>query len=103
MYELSKNKDEEIYQESRNEKLEKLKVHDLRVDEKLFKKILNDNKVDVKNLLKIKKYDKRPNHMMDPVLDDAVYALMAKYDLEQFKSAKSFFNGFIQNNKDVDS
>ena len=103
MYELSKNKDEEIYQESRNEKLEKLKVHDLRVDEKLFKKILNDNKVDVKNLLKIKNYDKRPNHMMDPVLDDAVYALMAKYDLEQFKSAKSFFNGFIQNNKDVDS
>ena len=35
--ELSK---EESYQESRNEKLEKLKVHDLRVDEKLFKKFL---------------------------------------------------------------
>ena len=49
MYELSKKKDEEIYQESRNEKLEKLKVHDLIVDEILFKKFLNDNKGDVKS------------------------------------------------------
>ena len=35
-----KEKEEESYQESRNEKLGKLKVHDLRVDEKLFKKFL---------------------------------------------------------------
>ena len=35
--ELSKEKEEESYKESRNEKLEKLKVDDLRVDEKLFK------------------------------------------------------------------
>ena len=47
--ELSKEKEEESYKESRNEKLEKLKVDDLRVDEKLFKKSLNDNKEDVKN------------------------------------------------------
>ena len=49
MDELSKEKEEESYKESRNEKLEKLKVDDLRVDEKLFKKSLNDNKGDVKN------------------------------------------------------
>ena len=36
--ELSKEKEEESCKESRNEKLEKLKVDDLRVDEKLFKK-----------------------------------------------------------------
>ena len=47
--ELSKEKEEESYKESRNEKLEKLKVDDLRVDEKLFKKSLNDNEGDVKN------------------------------------------------------
>ena len=99
--ELSKEKEEESYQESRNEKLEKLKVHDLRVDEKLFKRFLNDNMGDAKKLLKMKKYDKRPKHMMDPILDDEIYALMSKYDLEQFKGAKSIFNGFIQNNKDI--
>ena len=35
--EYSKEKEEESYKESRNEKLEKLKVDDLGVDEKLFK------------------------------------------------------------------
>ena len=49
----------------------------------------------------MKKYDKRPKHMMDPILDDALYALMSKYDLEQSEGAKSIFNGFIQNNKDI--
>ena len=53
--ELSKEKEEESYQESRNEKLEKLKVHDLRVDEKLFKRFLNDNTGDVKKILKNEK------------------------------------------------
>ena len=53
--ELSKEKEEESYQKSRNEKLEKLKVHDLRVDEKLFKNFLNDNKGDVEKFLKMKK------------------------------------------------
>ena len=101
--ELSKEKEEESYQESRNKKLEKLKVHDLRVDEKLFKRFLNDNKGDVKKFLKMKKYDKRPKHMMDSILDDAIYASMSKYVLEQFKCAKSIFNGFIQNNKDIAS
>ena len=101
--ELSKEKEEESYQESGNEELEKLKVHDSRVDEKLFKKFLNDNKGDVKKFLKMKKCDKRPKHMMDPILDDAIYALMSKYDLEQFGGAKSIFNGFIQNNKDISS
>ena len=43
---MSKEKEEEIYHESRNEKL---KVHDLTVDEKLFKKFLNDDKGDVKS------------------------------------------------------
>ena len=99
--ELSKKKEEESYQESRNENLEKLKVHDLRVDDKLFKRFRNDNKRDVKKFLKMQKYDKRPKHMMDPILDDEIYALMSKYDLEQFKGAKSIFNGFIQNNKDI--
>ena len=99
--ELSTEKEEESYQESRNEKLEKLKVHDLSVDEKLFKRFLNDNKGDVKKFLKMKKYDKRPKHMMDSILDDEIYALMPKYDLEQFEGAKSIFNGFIQNNKDI--
>ena len=101
--ELSKEKEEESYQESRNEKLEKLKVHNFRVDEKLFKKFLNHNKGDVKKFLKMKKYGKRPKHMMDPILDDVIYALMSKYDLEQFEGAKSIFNGFIQNNKDIGS
>ena len=73
------------------------------MDEKLFKKFLNDNKGDVKKFLKMKKYDKRPKHMMDPILDDELYALMSKYDLEQFEGAKSIFNGFIQNNKDIGS
>ena len=73
------------------------------MDEKLFKKFLNDNKGDVKKFLKMKKCDKRPKHMMDPILDDAIYALMSKYDLEQFGGAKSIFNGFIQNNKDIGS
>ena len=50
--ELCKEKEEESYQESRNENLEKLKVHDLRLDEKLFKKFLNDNKGDFKKFLK---------------------------------------------------
>ena len=50
--ELSKEKEEESYQESRNEKLEKLKLHDLRVDEKLFERFLNDSKGDVKKFLK---------------------------------------------------
>ena len=53
--ELSKEKEEESHQESRNEKLEKLKVHDLRVDEKLFKRFLNDNTGDVKKILKNEK------------------------------------------------
>ena len=101
MDELSKEKEEESYQESRNEKLGKLKVHDLGVHEKLFKRFLNDNKGDAQKFLKMKKYDKRPKHMMDPILDDEIYALMSKYDLEQFKGAKSIFNGFIQNNKDI--
>ena len=99
--ELSKEKEEENYQESSNKKLEKLKLHGLRVDEKLFKKFLNDNKEDVKKFLKMKNHNKRPKHMMDPILDDEIYALMSKYDLEQFKGAKSIFNGFIQNNKDI--
>ena len=73
----------------------------MRVDEILFKKFLNDNKGDVKKFLKMKKYDKRPKHMMDPVLDDAIYVLMSKYDLKQFEGAKNIFNGFIQNNKDI--
>ena len=94
--ELSKEKEEESYQESRNEKLEKLKVHDLRVDEKLFKRFLNDNKGDVKKFLKMKKYDKRPKDMMDPVLDDEIYALMSKYDLEQFEGAKSMLMGLFK-------
>ena len=46
---MSKEKEEEIYQDSRNEKLEKLKVHDLIVDQIVFKKFLNDNKGDVKS------------------------------------------------------
>ena len=45
---LPKEKEEESYKKSRNENLEKLKVDDLRVDDKLFKKFLNDNKGDVK-------------------------------------------------------
>ena len=49
----------------------------------------------------MKKYDKRPKHMMDPILDDELYALMSKYDLEQFEGAKSIFNGFVENNKDI--
>ena len=53
--ELSREKEEESYQESRNKKLEKLKVHDLRVDEKLFKRFLNDNTGDVKKILKNEK------------------------------------------------
>ena len=53
--------------------------------------------------LKMKKYDKRPKYMMDPILDDAIYVLMSKYNLEQFEGAKSIFNGFIQNNKDIGS
>ena len=53
--ELSKEKEEESYQESRNKKLEKLKVRDLRVDEKLFKRFLNDNTGDVKKILKNEK------------------------------------------------
>ena len=71
----------------------------MRVAEKLFKRFLNDNKGDVKQFLKMKKYDKRPTHMMDPILDDKIYALISKYDLEQFEGAKSFLNGFVQNNK----
>ena len=71
------------------------------MDEKLFKRFLNDNKGDVKKFLKMKKYDKRPKHMMESILDDEIYALMPKYDLEQFEGAKSIFNGFIQNNKDI--
>ena len=43
----------------------------------------------------MKKYDKRSKQMMDSILDDAIYALMSKYDLEQFESAKSIFNGLI--------
>ena len=51
----------------------------------------------------MKKYDKRSKHMMDPNLDDAIYVLMSKYNLEQFEGAKSIFNDFIQNNKDIGS
>ena len=94
-------KEEECYKESRNEKLEKLKVDDLRVGEKLFEKFLNDNKGDVQKFLKIKIYDKRPMHMMDPILDDIIYGLMSKYNLEQFERAKNIFNWFIQNKKDI--
>ena len=75
----------------------------MRVDEKLFKKFLNDNKGDVKKFLKMKKCDKRPKHMMDSIPDDAIYASMSKYDLEQLEGAKSIFNEFIQNNKDISS
>ena len=71
------------------------------MDEKLFKKFLNYNKGAVKKFLKMKKYGKRPTHMMDPILDDEIYALISKYNLEQFEGAKSIFNGFIQNNKDI--
>ena len=49
----------------------------------------------------MKKYGKRPKHVIDPILDDEIYALMSKYDLEQFEAAKSIFNRFIQNNKDI--
>ena len=42
-------------------------------------------------------------HMMDLILDDAFYGLMSKYDLEQIKGAKSIFNWFMQNNKDIGS
>ena len=49
----------------------------------------------------MEKYDKRPKHMMDPILDDAIYTLMSKYDLQQFEGAKSIFHGFIQNNEDI--
>ena len=101
--ELSKQKDKESYQESTKEKLEKLRVHDLTVDQKSFQKFLNDNKVDVKKLLKMKKYDIRPKHMMDPILDDEIYALTSKYDLEQFEGVKSIVNGFIQINKHIGS
>ena len=49
MDELTKEKEEENHKESRNEKLEKLKVDNLRVGEKPFKKLRKDNKGDVKN------------------------------------------------------
>ena len=65
---------------------------------KLFKKFLNDNKGDVKKILKIKKYNKRPMHMMVPILDDVIYELMSEYDLEKFEGTKSIFNGFSQIN-----
>ena len=39
--------------------------------------------------------------MMDCILDDAIYVLMSKYNLEQFEGTKSIFN--IQNNKDIGS
>ena len=64
---------------------------------------LNDNKGDVKKFFKMKKDGKRPKNMMDPILDNEIYALISKYDLEQFEGAKSIFNGFIQNNKDIGS
>ena len=67
--ELSKEKEEESHKESRNEILEKLKVYDLIVDEKLFEKFLNDNIGDVKKFFKLQEYDKKPMHMMDPILD----------------------------------
>ena len=51
----------------------------------------------------MKKYNKRPKHMMDLILDDTIYALMSKYNLEHFEGAKSIFNRFIQNNKDIGS
>ena len=40
-------------------------------------------------------YKVSEKYMMDPILDDAIYALMSKYDLEQLEGAKSVFNGFI--------
>ena len=42
-------------------------------------------------------------HLMDPILDDAIYGVISKRDLEQFQGAKSIFNEFIQNNKDIGS
>ena len=93
--ELSKEKEEESYQESRNERLEKLKVHDLRLDEKLFKKFLNDNKGDIKKFLKMEKYDKRSKHMMDPILDDAIYALMYMI-YSSSKVPKASFMGLLK-------
>ena len=87
---LSKEKEDESYQESKNEK-------------RLLKKFLNVNKGDVKKFLKMEKYDKKPMHMMDPILDGGIYGLTSKYDLEQFEGAKSIFNWFIQNNKDIGS
>ena len=36
----------------------------------------------------MKKYCKRPMHMMDPVLDDAIYGPMSKFDLEQFEGCQ---------------
>ena len=85
--ELSQEKEEKSYKESRNEKLEKLKIDDLRVGENSFKKFLNDNMGDVKKFFKIKRYDKRPMHMMHPILNDTMCGLMSKYDLEQFEGA----------------
>ena len=51
----------------------------------------------------MKKYGKRPRYAMDPILDGEIYGLMSKYDLEQFKGAQNIFNGFTQNNGDIDS
>ena len=36
----------------------------------------------------MKKYCKRPMHMMDPVLDDVIYGPMSKFDLEQFEGCQ---------------
>ena len=94
--ELTKEKEEESYKESRNEKLEKLKVDDLRVGEKLLKNFVNGNKGDVRNFLKIKKYDKRPMHMMDPILDDAIYRLLSKYDLDISRVPKASLMGLFK-------
>ena len=68
------------------QKLEKLETDDLRVGEKLFKQFVNDSKGYVKKFLKMKKYDKRSMHMMDPILDDTIYRLMSKYDLGRFEN-----------------
>ena len=51
----------------------------------------------------MKMYDKRPMHMMNPILDDAIYGLLSKCDLEQFDGAKSISDWLIQNNKDIGS
>ena len=45
--------------------------------------------------------DKRKMYTMDPILEDTIYRLMSKYNLEQYEGAKNIFNGFIKSNKNI--